>query len=87
MYHTEQQVSNAIARAKSEILEDIASGIVPESVTRFADLYHYVDANRYGGLNDDEWTITDPSEMVELSEVVDAVDEWLQERAKDALLQ
>lgn len=42
----------AVARAKREILEDIAEGRVPASVGSFAELHGYVDANEYGGLCD-----------------------------------
>lgn len=34
--------------AKDEILADVASGRVPETVTSFSQLHDYVDANGYG---------------------------------------
>ena len=37
-----------IARAKSQILRDVRSGIVPPGVKSFSDLHDYVDANGYG---------------------------------------
>lgn len=40
----------AIKRAKTEILNDIETGRVPATVTRFAELHDHVDANEYGGL-------------------------------------
>lgn len=43
----------AIARSKREILADITSGRVPATVTRFATLHDYVDANEYGGACED----------------------------------
>lgn len=39
-----------IARAKTEILADIAEGRVPSTVTTFAELHDFADANEYGGL-------------------------------------
>lgn len=36
-------------RMKTEIVEDVESGIVPESVSSFSELHDYVDANLYGG--------------------------------------
>ena len=38
-----------VARAKREILSDIADGTVPASVTTYSQLHDYVDANGYGG--------------------------------------
>ena len=34
---------------KREILEDAKEGVIPETITAFADLHKYVDANCYGG--------------------------------------
>lgn len=42
-------------RAKQEVLDDIANGVVPERVTRFTQLHDHVDANEYGGLCEDGW--------------------------------
>ncbi len=36
-------------QAKREILDDIAAGLVPASVTDFSALHQHVDANCYGG--------------------------------------
>jgi hypothetical protein len=54
-------IEYAIERSKAEILEDIASGIVPSTVTSFSDLHDYVDANEYGGLceSDSWWMLSD----------------------------
>jgi hypothetical protein len=49
MTYTED-LDRAIKRAKEEILDDIETGRVPATVTRFAELHDYVDANEYGGL-------------------------------------
>jgi hypothetical protein len=48
-----------VERAKREILEDIASGIVPHHVGSFAELHDYVDANGYGGAFEEPF---DPSD-------------------------
>ena len=48
-------------RMKTEILADIAKGIVPSTVASFSELHDYVDANGYGGLFDGPL----PSEMEE----------------------
>lgn len=36
-------------RAKREILDDVAAGVVPATVADFSELHQYVDANCYGG--------------------------------------
>ena len=43
-------IEHAIERSKAEILEDIATGRVPDTVSSFSELHDYVDANEYGGL-------------------------------------
>jgi len=43
-------IEYTIERSKAEILEDIASGVVPDTVSSFSELHDYVDANEYGGL-------------------------------------
>src|SRR4051812_48644930 len=83
----DEVVQAAIARAKREVLEDIAAGHVPGTVTRFSQLHDYVDANEYGGLTEgpfyDEARLDDPaidSGVVDHSatnKVQDAVDAWL----------
>lgn len=37
-------------RMKAEILQDVKAGIVPSTVSEFAELHDFVDANCYGGL-------------------------------------
>lgn len=56
--------------AKRQILDDIADGIVPASVSSFAELHQYVDANEYGDILDsvEDWNY--------MSYVVDA---WLKD--------
>lgn len=43
-----------IARMKKEVLDDMASGRVPVTVTSFGDLHSHVDANYYGGFLEDK---------------------------------
>lgn len=50
-----------VARGKREILQDIADGTVPATVTDFAQLHDYVDANYYGGAFE-SWTEGRPAE-------------------------
>lgn len=84
LYHTfkllndEAKVGVLVATAKREIRADIKNHIVPETVTRFAELHDYVDANEYGGLCDpDIFQTTFGTEVPD--KVQDALDEWLQE--------
>ena len=53
----EQQafIDATVARAKAEILDDIANGTIDAPVTSFSDLHDHVDANEYGGMTEDEW--------------------------------
>ena len=84
--------------AKSEILQDIADGTLPESVSNFVDLHDYVDANMY--VNDADradrrigplgerlgWTIDDFIDFT--NEAMDEVNAWLQAgRPSDVLEQ
>jgi hypothetical protein len=43
-------VSRAIERAKSQIVDDIKTGVIKCKPTLFSDLHDYVDANFYGGM-------------------------------------
>ena len=43
-----------LQRMIAELCEDIASGLVPSTVSSFAELHDYVDANCYGGFCDDD---------------------------------
>lgn len=84
--------------AKSEILQDIADGTLPESVSSFVDLHDYVDANMY--VNDADradrrigplgerlgWTMDDFIDFT--NEAMDEVNAWLQAgRPSDVLEQ
>jgi hypothetical protein len=42
-----QNMNRVIKAAKTEILEDLANGTIPE-VKTFEELHDYVDANEYG---------------------------------------
>ncbi len=46
-----------IARAINEVRVDVASGLVPVTVSSFAELHDHVDANGYGGAFEDEFDI------------------------------
>ena len=87
-------IEHAIERSKAEILEDIAAGVVPGTVSSFSELHEYVDANEYGGLCSDAWFCL-PEHADDLTveanggwllhfehsvAVQDAVDTWLQRR-------
>ena len=86
-------IEHAIERSKAEILEDIAAGRVPSTVSSFSELHDYVDANEYGGLCESGtwWCIADDSVGLIESDthllhfgqsvaVQNAVDAWLQHR-------
>ena len=63
-----------IEDAKREILADIQSHLVPDTVERFAQLHDYVDANEY--LADGDCLDTD--ELLSAADaVVRALDAWL----------
>ncbi|MCP3017424.1 hypothetical protein [Cupriavidus basilensis] len=55
MLTPEQQafVKDAIELGKRQILLEMNSGHIPPTVTTFAELHDYVDANEFGGLCDD----------------------------------
>jgi len=48
------ELEERTARAKREVLADVASGVVPATVQTFSELHDYVDANGYGGAFDDD---------------------------------
>ena len=90
-------IEHAIERSKAEILEDIAQGIVPGTVSSFSELHDYVDANEYGGLCEEGtwWSLAESDDdatkeanggmyllhFEQSTAVQDAVDAWLKERA------
>lgn len=75
---TPSRIESAIARGKREILSDIASGRVPSTIDRFADLHDYVDANEYGGLCDEDvFPLLDDNDFDVANRVQNALDSWL----------
>lgn len=85
----ETKVRLAVARAKAEILADIANGTLPASIRDFTALHDFVDANEYGGLCEDGWveyvadtTVEPDAEWTNESHtaacrVQDEVNDWL----------
>lgn len=49
---TDEDVRRVAETVKSEILEDIANGVLPETISTYSELHDYVDANGYGGFLD-----------------------------------
>lgn len=78
----------AFRRARNEIRRDVAQGIVPKTVTSFAQLHDYVDANEYGGFTDEtgDWAFDSPEDgwteetVAEMNHVQNALDAWLKSR-------
>lgn len=69
-----------IQRMKSEILADIAAGVVPATVASFSELHDYVDANMYGGggnLDVDSEEFSAFCDM--LNDAQNAIDAWIKE--------
>lgn len=64
-----------IEQAKTEILEDIESKLVPKNINCFEDLHLYVDANYYGGLCDENYVISE--DFVFENKLQGAIDKWL----------
>lgn len=70
-------IEEIIQQAKSEIIEDVANGVVPADVKNFSELHDYVDANMYGGLCDEDSKV--PFEPLdEINEIQGAVSEWIE---------
>ena len=44
-------LDHAIERSKSEILGDVAEGIIPATCASYSELHDYVDANGYAALS------------------------------------
>ena len=90
-------IEHAIERSKAEILEDIATGREPDTVSSFSELHDYVDANEYGGLCEEGtwWSLAESDDDAtkeanggmyllhfdQSAAVQNAVDAWLKERA------
>jgi hypothetical protein len=62
-------LEQTVSRMKSEILDDINKGVIPNKVNSFSELHDYVDANTYGGFCEDK--------------VADALIEFFGGRTKD----
>jgi hypothetical protein len=69
------EVSRLVAKGRRQIKRDVAKGVVPATVARFADLHDYTDANKYGGaFEHDAPPVTD----VDLwNEVQGKLDQWI----------
>jgi hypothetical protein len=68
------KLARVIDRAKREIMTDVYSRLVPETVESFSQLHDHVDANGYGGAF---WGIHDVEDTDFWNAVQDAVDEWI----------
>jgi hypothetical protein len=68
------ELEERIARAKREVLADVAAGVVPATVQTFSELHDYVDANGYGGAFEDKAPGTDSKIWNALQ---DAIDAWI----------
>jgi hypothetical protein len=66
------EVEERTARAKREVLADVASGVVPATVQTFSELHDYVDANGYGGAFDDDAPGADSEIWNALQDTIDA---------------
>ncbi len=79
-YPAEQDVADAVALAKREVLDMIDEGVVPADVADFSELHDYTDANCLGGLCDEggpiDWPISGDDDSPD-QRVIIAVDEWL----------
>jgi hypothetical protein len=65
-----------IARARREVLSDVAAGTVPASVADYSGLHDYVDANYYGGAFEDP----PPAPVDDLdfwNAMQGAIDDWI----------
>lgn len=75
-FTTEQVVAAAVAAAKDQIRADVRREAVPSTVTSFAALHDFVDANEYGGA-DLIYALCGDSATDVLNAVQTSVDEWL----------
>lgn len=76
-------LDETVKLAQQQILADIASGVVPPTVSTFGELHDYVDANEYGGLCDmadqyrDQYDEVPESYWLFCGRVQDALHQWL----------
>jgi hypothetical protein len=68
------QLAERTARAKREVLADVAEGFVPAAVKTFSELHNYVDANCYGGACEVDAPDVDDEIWNTLQ---DAIDVWI----------
>lgn len=54
------EVEKTVELAKTQIKQDISSGIIPETVKDFSELHDYVDANGYGSVDGVRGTFDGP---------------------------
>lgn len=75
--------SEIVATMKQEILSDMAAGIVPTTVTDFAELHDYVDANMYADDALQAYEEATGQEWLDyINAVQDEVHEWLKSGRK-----
>ena len=79
---SDSELAAVIDRAKSEILADVAAGIVPASVASFSELHQHVDANEYGGAFEYDFGGAGGDDAVQAdcdfwNKVHDACDAWI----------
>ncbi len=78
-------ISELVARIKSEVLADIASGKVPPTVSSYSELHDYVDANMYA-YDEDKFPVdTLDFELISclLNSAHNTVDAWLRNGRRD----
>lgn len=71
----ELKICLLVDRAKREILEDIKTKLLPRTVSSFEDLHDHVDANFYGGISEDNYTVSENYEIE--NEFQSRIDQWL----------
>lgn len=70
------ELHRVAARAKAEILADVAAGTVPNTCASFSELHDYTDANGYGGAFERPF---DNNETDFWNAVQDTVDRWIKQ--------
>lgn len=78
---SEAEIAKAVAQGKREIRNDMANGVVPQTVGGFSFLFDFVDGNRYCGFIDGERGDWD---MKDVGIVQIRLDAWLHERPTQA---
>ncbi len=72
-------IDQTVAQMKVEILTEIESGRIPDSVQSFSDLHDYIDANTLGGMCDGIADLfgSDEAWIDHAAECQDIVHDWL----------